>query len=451
MNRVYIKTYGCQMNERDSEDVAYKLQDRGYTVTRTESEADIVLLNTCSVREAAEQKAIGKAGHLLSRKRRGSSVSVGIIGCMAQNRGSALLDQLPDLDLIVGTQKFHRVPEHLDRIIAGLQAQGPSSSSIVDIEEEEGAHNTIKNHLSSNRKVSAYVSIMQGCNMNCAYCIVPTTRGQERSRSIEDIFDEVCQLVESGAREVTLLGQIVNSYGRRIIPFKKGKSPFVQLLEKLHDIRDLKRIRFTSPHPKGFKSDLVEAFGYLPKLGKYVHLPLQSGSNEILRKMNRPYTRESFLGIVDDLRRMIPDMYFSTDIIVGFPGEKEEDFQKTVDLFSEVKFDMGYIFKYSLRPGSPGEGLGDPVSQNVKDVRNQKLLSLLQEYSLSRNKSLVGTTEQVLVESPAKKGDGVFCGRTKGFRKVFFKGRERLIGELVDVRITDASVSSLTGELLIQD
>ena len=449
MNRVYIKTYGCQMNERDSEQVAVDLRNRGYSIVPHEDEADIVLLNTCSVRDQAEQKAIGKAGHLAVRKRKDPNFVLGILGCMAQNRGSELLDRLPDLDLVAGTQKFHRVPDHLDNLIASMNGQGPRPSSIIDLEEEAGSQNTINAHKPGERQVSAFVSIMQGCNMKCTFCIVPKTRGPERARPIDDIVAEVEELVANGTREVTLLGQIVSSYGRREIPFADKKSPFVQLLERLNAVEGLERIRFTSPHPRGFKDDLVQAYGELSKLCEYVHLPVQSGSDSILKAMNRPYTRGRYMELINDLRAVQPDIHISTDIIVGFPGESEEDFQLTCDLFKEAAFDMAFIFKYSPRSGTPASELEDNVPQSVKDDRNQVLLRLLEQQSLRRNNSLVGTVQEILVEGPARKGEGMYMGRTRGFRKVIFPGSERLVGELVPVRIDESSVTTLKGQLEI--
>ena len=449
MNRVYIKTYGCQMNERDSEQVAVDLRNRGYSIVPHEDEADIVLLNTCSVRDQAEQKAIGKAGHLAVRKRKDPNFVLGILGCMAQNRGSELLDRLPDLDLVAGTQKFHRVPDHLDNLIASMNGQGPRPSSIIDLEEEAGSQNTINAHKPGERQVSAFVSIMQGCNMKCTFCIVPKTRGPERARPIDDIVAEVEELVANGTREVTLLGQIASSYGRREIPFADKKSPFVQLLERLNTVEGLERIRFTSPHPRGFKDDLVQAYGELSKLCEYVHLPVQSGSDSILKAMNRPYTSGRYMELINDLRAVQPDIHISTDIIVGFPGESEEDFQLTCDLFKEVAFDMAFIFKYSPRSGTPAAELDDNVPQSVKDDRNQVLLRLLEQQSLRRNNSLVGTVQEILVEGPARKGEGMYMGRTRGFRKVIFPGSERLVGELVPVRIDESSVTTLKGQLEI--
>jgi tRNA-2-methylthio-N6-dimethylallyladenosine synthase len=450
MNRVHIKTYGCQMNERDSEAVAAMLRGKGYTLVDNEKEADVVLLNTCSVRDQAEQKAIGKAGHLGKRKRKDPNFIIGVMGCMAQNRGSALLDSLPDLDLIIGTQKFHRVPDHLSNIIATMQGQGPRPASIVDLDEEAGSQNTIKSHISEARQVTAFVSIMQGCNMKCSYCIVPKTRGAERGRPMDEIIQEVQELAANGTREVTLLGQIVNQYGIREFPFVDQKSPFVQLLERVHAVEGIERIRFTSPHPVGFKQDLIDCYARMPKLVEYIHFPMQSGSNGILKAMRRPYTIEKFKSIIAELRKVCPDMYLSTDIIVGFPGETEEDFELTRLAFEEIGFDMAYLFKYSVRPGTTAEPLGDPVSKEKKEERNQVLLSILAKRSLARNESLIGTSEDVLFEGPAKKGENMFVGRTAGNRVVIVKASPRLVGQLVPVRFDRVTVSTLFGELVLE-
>lgn len=437
------------MNQRDSEAVSAMLRNRGYSIVSSEHDADVVLLNTCSVRDQAEQKAIGKAGYLTSRKRKDPKFLVGIMGCMAQNRGSDLLDSLPDLDLIVGTQKFHRIPDHLDNIISTLNGQGPKPSTLVDLEEEAFSQNTIREH-TEDASVSSFVSIMQGCNMRCNFCIVPKTRGTERSRPIQHIIEEVEELVARGTREVTLLGQIVTSYGRDIIPFKEKKSPFVQLLEQINDVKGLDRIRFTSPHPRGFKEDLIEAYRDLPKLCEYVHLPLQSGSDRMLKAMNRPYRVSSFMKIVNGLRTAAPKMTFSTDIIVGYPGETDEDFNETVKVFEEVGFDMGFIFKYSPRSGTASAELEDDVPKEVKEERNQILLQSLKVQSMQTNEKLLHTIQDVLVEGPARKGENMYVGRNRGFRKVVFKGDSRLIGQLVPIRITDASVTTVVGELQIQ-
>lgn len=441
------------MNERDSEAVAAMLRARGYRIVADENDCDILLLNTCSVRDAAEQKAIGKAGYLQQRKKKQPDFVLGILGCMAQNRGASLLEQLPDVDLIVGTQKFHQVPGYLENIRAAREAGVPIGHSIVDIAEEAGSQNTIKDHLppesdDAPRQVSAFVSIQQGCNMDCAFCIVPKTRGDERSRPMEAIVAECQALAARGVREITLLGQIVTSYGRRDYAHTGGVTPFVQLLERVHAIDGIERIRFTSPHPRGFKDDLVAAYGRLPKLCPYVHLPMQSGSNRILREMNRPYTRERYKEIVDALRAVQPDMYFSTDVIVGFPGETEEDFALTRELFEACNYDMAYVFKYSIRTGTPAADLGDQIPDEVKERRNQELLAILQKNSLRRTALLIGKVEEVLVEGRDKSGEH-FTGRTRGNRVCVFDADPRLVGQLAPLKIERATVSTLYGHLAL--
>lgn len=449
MNRVYIKTYGCQMNERDSEAVASQLRQRGYSIVEDETDADVVLLNTCAVRDQAEQKAIGKTGHLAKRKRTDPNFVLGVMGCMAQNHGEALIDRLPDLDLLVGTQKFHRVPEMLDSILQRERGLGPRPSTLVELGAEEGSEETIREHTSM-RQVSAFVSIMQGCNMHCTFCIVPKTRGPERYRSMDAICEEIEELVSKGTREVTLLGQIVNSYGMRQMPYIEGRSPFVQLLGRVNAIEGLERIRFTSPHPRGFQKDLVEAYGRLEKLMPYVHLPVQSGSDRLLKRMRRPYTRRRYLEIVNQLRQVCPNIALSTDIIVGFPDESEEDFDLTCSLFEEVRFDMAFIFKYSERPGTVAAGMEETVSAEEKDRRNKELLEILGRHSLQRNESMVGSIQEVLLEGPARKGEGMFQGRNPENRKILVKASDRLVGTCVPVRIESATVSALLGSLVLQ-
>ena len=442
MSRVFIKTYGCQMNERDSEAVAYKLIEQGHEITDQEENADVVLLNTCSVREKAEQKALGKASRVLNgATKKKSKPVVGILGCMAQNRGESLLKELPGLGLVVGTQKFHRLPELLDRATKG--------HSILELEEESGSQNEIRHHLKKGTNPTAFVSIMQGCNMNCSFCIVPKTRGAERYRPVGEILQEVEGLANTGVKEVTLLGQIVNAYGRGEFKRINGISPFVQLLEEIHQVPGIKRIRFTSPHPIAYGKDLIEAFGRLPKLGKYAHLPMQSGSNRILKAMNRPYRIEKFLNIVENLRAQVPGMRISTDVIVGFPGETDEDFNLTKNAFKQAGFEMGFIFKYSDRSGTPSVAMKGKVEKDDLEYRNQELLKILEKQSYLSNKEMLYQEVEVLIEGKARKGGGQLMGRTSCFRKVNFLGDSSLIGEMRMVRITQIGPSSLSGDLVL--
>jgi len=351
----------------------------------------------------------------------------------------------------VGTQKFHRVPDHLDSIRASREAGVPAGEAIVDTAAEAGSQNTIRDHMDGpGPQVCAFVSIQQGCDMDCSFCIVPRTRGDERSRPMDDIIRECEELAGRGAREITLLGQIVTSYGRRDYPHTGGVSPFVQLLERVHAIPGVERIRFTSPHPRGFREDLADAFRRLPKLGECVHLPVQSGSNRILRAMNRPYTRERYLAIVESLRGAQPAMAFSTDVIVGFPGETDADFGETCSLCAEVDYDMAYVFKYSVRTGTASAAMPGQVPDAVRQERNRTLLDLLRAGSLRRSQALVGTVQEILVEGPDRTGLR-FTGRTRGNRVAVFDAAPRLEGSLVPVEITRASVSTLYGDLVTAD
>ncbi len=443
MPSVYIKTYGCQMNERDSEAVAARFLAQGYTLAGSEEAADVVLLNTCSVRDFAEQKALGKMSHLSapSRPRRPGSV-LGFLGCMAQSRGEALLRER-GVRLVLGTQKLHRAVEYVEALRAG------GGESVCDIGEEPGSEAAIREHPpgpDGRLPVTAYVSIMQGCNQNCTFCIVPQTRGEERSRTIEDLLDEVRGLVARGVKEVTLLGQIVTSYGRRLIPVRDGVSPFVQLLEALQEVEGLDRIRFTSPHPKGYGDDLVQAFGRLSKLCEYAHLPVQSGSNRVLKRMHRGYTRERFLEIVDKLRQVRPGIGIGTDIIVGFPGEEEADFAQTLDLVRQAAFDNAYVFKYSPRRNTPAAVMPGQVPQLEIEARHARLLELANEIGARTLAAQVGRTVQVLVEGPSRRNPARLEGRTRCGKIVVFEGASRHIGQLLDVKIIRATGVTLYGD-----
>ncbi len=444
MPSVFIKTYGCQMNERDSEAVAAQLVTKGYTLAKSEAVADVVLLNTCSVRDMAEQKALGKMAAVIGAAKKDRPNQVfGFMGCMAQSRGKELIDQLPDVDLVVGTQKFHRTADYLDEILAGRR------DKVVDVAAEEKSEATIREHLlngNAKKSVTAFVSIMQGCNQYCTFCIVPYTRGEERSRSIDDIVAECRELVSRGVKEITLLGQIVTSYGKRDIATRDGKSAFVQLVETVHDIHGLERVRFTSPHPKGYGDDLVEAYARLPKLCESAHIPVQSGSDRLLKLMHRGYTRERYLGIIEKLRHAQPRIGISTDIIVGFPGETEDDFEETLSLAREVEFDQAYIFKYSQRRDTPAADMPDQLSTKVKEDRNQRLLELINEIAKHRYEKLVDSRMQILVEGPSKKNPARMMGRTRCNKIVVFDGSERHRGELMNVKIMKAGLFTLYGD-----
>jgi tRNA-2-methylthio-N6-dimethylallyladenosine synthase len=464
MPKFFIKTYGCQMNERDSEQVAHSLIARGFERVANEREADVVLLNTCSVRDMADQKALGKMGMMGRMAKERPHMVFGFLGCMAQARGESLLKNLPHVDLVVGTQKFHHVANYVEELVA-RKAVRPAvaphhlpndaiddlRSSIVDIADEPGSQSTIRNQYLMPRQAVAFVSIMQGCNMHCTFCIVPQTRGAERSRSIDEIVREVRDLVAHGVKEVTLLGQIVNLYGRHEFPKRDGKSPFVQLLEAVNEIDGLERLRFTSPHPIGFRDDLIEAISRLPKLAEHVHLPLQSGSNRILRAMHRAYTTEKYIDLIHRIRHARHGVAITTDIIVGFPGETADDYKQTRDLVEELQFDNAFIFRYSPRRHTPAAEIHDQIEEHIKEERNRDLLSVVNEATRRSGERLVGRAVEVLCEGPSKTNPTRLMGRTRTNKIVVFEGNEKLIGEIVDVHVQRANGFSLYGTPLLKD
>lgn len=450
MPKVFLKTYGCQMNERDSEQVARDLVARGYEMTPDEKGADVVLLNTCSVRDMAEQKALGKMGMLGRLRADKPEMVFGFLGCMAQSRGDELVRGMGHVDLVVGTQKFHRVADYVDQLWQRKTAlrerlMDDTRFSIVDVDEEAGSQETIREHVLAEKQATAFVSIMQGCNMHCTFCIVPSTRGSERSRRIEEIVSEVEGLVARGVKEVTLLGQIVNLFGRHEFEKRDGKSPFVQLLEAVHAVEGLRRLRFTSPHPIGFRDDLVEAFARLPKLMPHVHFPMQSGSDRILKAMHRAYTAEKYFGLIEKLRGARPDMAITTDLIVGFPGETDEDYTATRELVRRIGFDNAFIFRYSPRRDTPAATMTDQVPESVKEERNQDLLALVDDLARAKGDALVGQRVEILCEGPSKTNPDRLSGRSPGNKIVIFEGGERHIGEVFDVQIERSTGFSLYG------
>jgi tRNA-2-methylthio-N6-dimethylallyladenosine synthase len=434
------------MNERDSEAVAAQLISKGYSLAPSEAVADVVLLNTCSVRDMAEQKAIGKMQNIAADVRRHRpNVVLGFMGCMAQSRGQRLIDQLPDVDLVVGTQKFHHTADYLDEIFSGRRVK------IVEIGAEQGSEAAIKEHIlnagpQQPARVTGFVSIMQGCNQYCTFCIVPYTRGEERSRTIPDIVAECRELVRGGAKEITLLGQIVTSYGRRDLPARDGKSAFVQLLEAVHEIEGLERIRFTSPHPKGYGADLVEAYARLPKLCQSAHVPAQSGSDRVLKAMHRGYTRARYLELVRQLRSVRPGIGLTTDIIVGFPGETEEDFAETLSLVNEAQFDNAYLFKYSPRRDTPAATMPEQLPDEIKEQRHARVLEEVNAIGKRRYAEQVGRTLEILVEGPSRNNPARLMGRTRCNKIVLFDGSPRHFGQLMDVKITRAGCFTLYGD-----
>jgi tRNA-2-methylthio-N6-dimethylallyladenosine synthase len=483
MPKFFIKTYGCQMNERDSEQVAHSLITRGYERVAHESEADVVLLNTCSVRDMADQKALGKMGMLGRMAKERPHVVFGFLGCMAQTRAASLLKNLPHVDLVVGTQKFHRVADYVEELVAKKKgrARFPSAPtldfvgraggaslpmddlrfSIVDIAEEPGSQSTIRDQELAPKQATAFVSVMQGCNMHCTFCIVPQTRGSERSRSIDEIVSEVRDLVSRGVKEVTLLGQIVNLYGRHEFPKVDNKSPFVQLLEAVHEVDGLERLRFTSPHPIGFRDDLIDVISRLPKFAEHVHLPLQSGSNKILKAMHRAYTAEKYVDLVGRVRRARTGIAITTDIIVGFPGETEDDYKQTRELVEQIQFDNAFVFRYSPRRDTPAAEMPEQIDEPVKEERNHNLLRIVNESTRRAGERLVGCTVEVLCEGPSKTNPARLMGRTRTNKIVVFplsprlrrtgEGSDELVGELVDVRIEQANGFSLYGTPVLND
>src|SRR5438270_4267352 len=435
------------MNERDSEQVAHSLIERGYERAENESDADVVLLNTCSVRDMADQKALGKMGMLGQIAIERPNVVFGFLGCMAQARGAELLKGLPHLDLVIGTQKFHRVADYVENALQKKRnrAMDDPRFSIVDIEEESGSQSTIREQPLALNQGTAFVSIMQGCNMHCTFCIVPQTRGPERSRPIQEIVAEVGELVSRGVKEVTLLGQIVNLYGRHEFPIVDNKSPFVQLLEAVHEVDGLQRLRFTSPHPIGFREDLIDAYLRLPKLVDHLHLPVQSGSNKILKAMHRTYTAEKYVDLVRQVRDARKGIAITTDIIVGFPGETEDDFNQTRALVEEIKFDNAFVFRYSPRRDTPASEMANQVDENIKERRNRDLLEIVNESARSINDRLIGRTLEVLCEGASRTNSARLMGRTRTNKIVLFEGSEDFIGRIVDVRIERATGFSLYG------
>jgi tRNA-2-methylthio-N6-dimethylallyladenosine synthase len=438
--KFYIKTYGCQMNERDSEAAASALIAEGYQKVDDENAADVLLFNTCSVRDQAERKALGKVGILIKLKKKRPHIIIGVLGCMAQRLGQKIIEDIPHVDFVAGTDQFRKLPE----IIAG---QMRKREHLVAVDADTDVLENLSGHLYSSNQISAFISVMRGCNRFCSYCIVPYVRGREKSRSADDIVEEAEALVDSGISEVILLGQNVASYGLEGRGQATEESPFAELLWELSGIKDLRRIRFTSPHPQYFNEKLTDAVANIPKVCKNLHLPLQSGSDRILKLMNRHYTSEKYMSIVNSLKLKSPGITFSSDIIVGFPSETGEDFLATRNLMNEVSFDNAYIFKYSPRSGTKAAEMEDDVPQSVKEERNQLLLADLAKATEKNNKALIGKTLEVLVEGVSKRNSARWCGRSDTNKVVVFDPAPGIkIGDLVNLKINRATAMTLFGE-----
>lgn len=432
-----VTTHGCQMNEHDSEKIITLLEEMGYKKADREEDADLSVINTCSVRHSAEDKVIGHIGKLKHIKKKNKKLKVAVCGCMMQRKESrdALLETFDHVDMVFGTNNIYRLPQL-------ILENDHKDATVVEIEDNyTNFDNRIYAGSASN---SAYVNIIFGCNNFCTYCIVPYTRGREISRTPEDILEEIRALVADGVNEVTLLGQNVNSYGKNL----PEKTSFSALLRAVSEIEGIERIHFTTSHPKDMSDELIECFRDLPKLANYLHLPVQAGSNRVLRAMNRHYTREDYFTLVDKIRSVRPDIAFSTDIMVGFPGETEEDFADTLDLVERVGFDNAFTFLYSRREGTKADRMEEQVPKSVKDERFQRLLDTV--YTIQRKKylDLVGSTQDVLFASRSKNDDSKMSGRTSGFKLVHVPYDEKYIGKIVPVRITGGNTFSLEGEIL---
>ncbi len=437
----HITTFGCQMNEHDSETLAGMLIEKGYVPAAERKDANIVIFNTCSIRENADKRFFGTLGQLKRRKtEQRENFTVCVCGCMMQQQH--IIDMIkakyPWVDVIFGTHNLHQLPELLDNLYKEKHKQ-------LAIWEEGGE---IVEGLPARRlfKHKAFVNIMYGCNNFCTYCIVPYTRGRERSRIPEDILKEVQALAADGVKEITLLGQNVNSY-KGISRDSGEKTDFTDLIYMLSEVDGIERIRFMTSHPKDISDKLIAAYGKCEKLCHYIHLPVQAGSSKVLKEMNRHYTREDYLEIVRKLREVDPDIAISTDIIVGFPGETEEEFEETLTLCEEVRYDSAFTFLYSVRKGTPAEKFENQIPEEIKHERFNRLVDVINRISAEKNAEYVGRIEKVLVDGPSKNNSKTYGGRTESFKLVNFRGTPDMIGQVIDVLITGANTFSLEGEV----
>ena len=434
----YLETFGCQMNVVDSERIVGLLDEIGYRQVEEPEQADLILLNTCAVRDKAVRKAYGHLGRFKPMKERKPDLILGMGGCIAQQEGKQLLEEFSYLDLVFGTHNVHRLPEMVQQV----------AEKHVRCEETEFLDRETRLQLFPSRTgqeaYTRFVTVMQGCDNFCSYCVVPYVRGREISRPSAEILEEIRELAAQGVREITLIGQNVNSYGLK----EDGELSFAGLLEQVNAVDGIDRIRFTTSHPKDLSDDLIECFGRLDKLCKHLHLPVQCGSDNILKAMNRGYTRERYLGVVERLRQVCPEIRLSSDIIVGFPGETEADFAETMSLLEKVRYTEIYSFIYSPRRGTAAADMADEMTAEVKQDQFNRMLELQQEISRQTWEADVGTIQEVLVEGESKVGAGQMFGRSTWNRIVNFAGPAELAGKLVSVKITKAFRNSLLGELV---
>ncbi len=435
---VYLQTFGCQMNVHDSEKMLSILAEHDYKYTEDVHRADIILLNTCSVRAKPEHKVYSVLGRVAKLKERNCHLIVGVGGCVAQQEGQRLLDRVGHLDLVFGTHNLHRLPELIDDV----KASGRRVCA-VEFSDEAGSLEIVSLPTGGQR-VKSFVTIIRGCDNFCSFCIVPYVRGREKSRPSESILEEIKALSKRGVREITLLGQNVNSYGKDV----PGGLDFPQLLARINEIEEIRRIRFTTSHPKDISKELIRAFGKLDKLCKHTHLPFQSGSDRVLGRMNRGYTRAQYMEIGEQLREVCPDIGITADVMVGFPGEDEGDFHETLDLIQRVQFDNLFSFKYSPRKGTRAARFPDQIDEHTKSRRLQALQELQKEITLTRNQALEGSSEEILVEGVSKGSSEEVTGRTSSNKVVNFKGSPDLIGQLVKVRIEKGYANSLRGRII---
>jgi len=436
--KFFIQTFGCQMNDHDSEAMAGIMRGAGYDEAARPADADVILVNTCAIREKAEQKAYSQIGRYKQLKAKRPGMVIGVGGCMAQSAGEGVLSRVPYVDFVFGTQAMHRILEMVDEV-----KEKRRQPVWIGMGEDPSTMEKLYAHSSSQDGLKAFVTVMQGCDNYCAYCIVPYVRGRELSRPSEDIVSEVRRHVAGGVREVTLLGQNVNSYG-----LKGGDgADFSELIRKVSEVEGLKRIRFTTSHPKDLTDELISLFNSVDKVMPHIHLPLQSGSNAILAAMNRRYTVERYLSLIDKLRGEVPEIAITSDVIVGFPGEGEEEFRATLDVMERVRFDGLFSFKFSPREGTRAAKMEDALPEEVKEARLAILQDLQREHTLERNELWVGRVRPTLVEGSSKSGGGQLMGRTPENKIVNFHGDKSLIGEVVEVRVTRGGINSMVGEL----